>query len=248
MANLWLFDIDGVLVHLTKDPETDPHLKAYGKDYQDVLGINISNNIIRSTYGMTAQEMHTHILGQPAVKEWCAQQKKDGKEVSETANIIKNLVEVHSNNFIEVLKGIRSIKPLDCVVDFLKDLRKDYQYTGVVTGNLEEPAQLILKKAGLRDYFDILSCDDGKSKRYELIERAVGIAKEKGYKFEQVIVLGDTTRDIKAAREAASHVKHGICSIAVATGSNTVAELRRESPSELVHDLKNYKMLMGRYK
>ncbi len=105
---------------------------------------------------------------------------------------------------------------------------------GLATGNLEQGAGIKLARAGLDRFFAFGGYGSDHEDRVRLIEVAIarGCALA-GKKFspEDIVVIGDTTRDIAAARGA------GVRCVAVATGSTTPEELAREEPYALLEDL-----------
>lgn len=239
MTNLWLFDIDGVLVNLTRYPEKDPHLKAYQRDYRKVLGIEVPAGLIIETYGMSELEMHRHICSQ---HETAAQLRTQGIVYSD--ELSNRLTEAHLPHFMEELKDLETIEPLEGVVESLKYLQNRNEYKGVVTGNLKEPAEFILNKSSLINFFSILSCDDGNSTRTQIFQRAIDEARNRRYDFDRVIVIGDTTKDIEAGKYA------GAFTVAVATGSDSIEKLqgkiktlKYEGSSIVVPNLRNYQSI-----
>ena len=241
MGNLWLFDIDGILVHLTGNPEKDPHLKAYRRDYKEVLGIEVPAGLIRSTYGMTETEMHRHICSQTNIE---MQLKKRNMEYSD--DIGSRLTNAHLLHFMEELEALDSIEPLDGVIEFLTYLQKHQEYRGVVTGNLKKPAELILKRSGLMNLFSILSCDDGNSSRTKILECAIYEAKNQKYDFSRVVVIDDTPKGIEAGKNLSEYVN--TFTAGVATGSATFEELERAKPDIVVPTLKNYQLILDALK
>lgn len=227
--NLWLWDIDGVIVHLTGNRETDPHLKAYKRDYREVLRIEVPDDTIVETYGMSEIEMHRRICTRPEI---AAQLQARGTQYTDA--IANQLTEVHLPNFIHELSAIERLHPLEGVVDFLTYLKDNGEHRGVVTGNLQEPARLILSKAGVLDLFEILSCDDGNSTRPQIVKRAIDEARNRNYAFDRIVVIGDTTRDIKAGKAV------GAYTVGVATGSDSLEKLQSERPTIAVPSLKDY--------
>lgn len=215
MANLWLFDIDGTLVDIRH-----MQIAATQKDYQAVLGLHISPDVVLGTFGMSEAESLKSIF--------------QAMDVSYDDILIRKMVKVHSHNFAEIL-ATNKIMPLEGVVEILTYLKNDKEYLGVVTGNLEEPARLILERAGLNGFFSILSCDDGKSERKDIVKRAIDAAKTQNYHFGRVIIVGDTTKDIDAGRYANAFT------VAVATGTDSYEKLQASAPDIILPTLKDYR-------
>jgi len=108
----------------------------------------------------------------------------------------------------------------------------------IITGNLEKSAKLILDKANLRQFFDYLSCDDGKSQRKEIVQRAIDEANTQNYQFEKVIVIGDTTYDIEAGKYVNAFT------VGVSTGSDNMNKLKESNPDLLLSSLTQYKSIL----
>jgi phosphoglycolate phosphatase-like HAD superfamily hydrolase len=123
-------------------------------------------------------------------------------------------------------------------VEFLSQLRSNGEYVSAITGNLEEPARLILDRAGLTHFFDYLIFDDGKSERKQIVQRAVDEAKQRMYDFNKIVVIGDTTYDI----EAGKHVK--AFTVGVGSGSDDLEKLWAKNPDFLLPDLTYYKRIL----
>ncbi len=222
MANLWLFDIDGTLVNINQ-----VHTASYKLDYKDVLERDVSDKLIESTFGMSEIEMHTAVFRDLGIPH--------------DQNVVDKIINGHSANFEKAIRSTK-VKPLDGVVDFLTYLMDDKEHLGVYTGNIEGPARLMLDRAGVSKYFTILSFDDGNSKRWQIGQRAIDKAKELGYDFNKVVVIGDTTRDIDAGKLLNAYT------VAVATGSDDFKKLDAEKPDLTLRSLKDYRKILEELK
>ncbi len=110
---------------------------------------------------------------------------------------------------------------------------RDY-HQGLGTGNLEEGGRIKLARADLGKYFEWGGFASDHDKRAELIR--IGI--EKGRRaagteipLSRTVIIGDTLRDIDAARACGAKV------VAVATGAKELHELEAGKPDLLVEDL-----------
>lgn len=101
---------------------------------------------------------------------------------------------------------------------------------GLVTGNLKGGARLKLASAGLWERFPVGAFGSDRAERNELPEIAVRRASARwGRSFEgDVVVIGDTPRDVACGRAA------GAATVAVATGRFTAAELKAAAPDLLL--------------
>ena len=98
------------------------------------------------------------------------------------------------------------------VQDALGHLAARGALLGVATGNLEMIGWIKIEAAGLREWFRFGGFSDRFPVRSELIGNAARKARELGGAEASVCVVGDTPRDIEAARA------NGLAVIAVATG------------------------------
>jgi phosphoglycolate phosphatase-like HAD superfamily hydrolase len=95
---------------------------------------------------------------------------------------------------------------------------------GVATGNLEMIGWIKIEEAGLREWFRFGGFSDRFPDRPELIGHAARKARELAGEAASVCVVGDTPRDIAAARANSLPV------IAVATGNYTFDTLLEHNP------------------
>jgi phosphoglycolate phosphatase-like HAD superfamily hydrolase len=95
---------------------------------------------------------------------------------------------------------------------------------GVATGNLEMIGWIKIEEAGLREWFRFGGFSDCFPDRAELIGHAARKARELAGEAASVCVVGDTPRDIAAARANSLPV------IAVATGNYTFDTLLEHEP------------------
>jgi phosphoglycolate phosphatase len=100
---------------------------------------------------------------------------------------------------------------------------------GVATGNLEEIGWIKIENAGLRSWFQFGGFCDRFEAREDMIahaaEQARGILRSREGSADAVCVIGDTPRDIEAARA------NGLPTIAVATGRYSFDQLMEHKPA-----------------
>jgi phosphoglycolate phosphatase len=107
-------------------------------------------------------------------------------------------------------------------------------YNALGTGNLERGARIKLDTYGLNGYFPVGGFCEGPTERWEVLAQGVKKATEHyGVEFapSEVIVIGDTWKDILAAR------KIGARAVAVATGGDTLMSLEMHCPDLLLRDM-----------
>lgn len=137
--------------------------------------------------------------------------------------------ELRDDNFTgELLPGVGPL---------LNHLEQDQEVAlGLLTGNIELGARLKLQRFGISHYFPTGAFGDDHHDRDHLgpiaLERMEAVA---GRRFapDQVVVIGDTPRDIACARSL------GARSASVATGTYDAPDLAEHSPDMLFEDLSN---------
>ncbi|MCO6430723.1 MAG: HAD hydrolase-like protein [Deltaproteobacteria bacterium] len=214
-SSLYLFDIDGTL--LSAD---DLHGRCLVKAAAQMF--NVRPNPDKLNYaGMTDRQILTALL--------------------EECGVVKGRIAARIQECIEVSHSLfsRSAHQAELVVlpgvqALLTDLKAKSASIGLVTGNIEIIARKKLEIAGLGDFFEHggFGCESH-SHRYELVLSAVRKFQETRAAPEKIFVIGDTVRDIEAAREAKA------ISVAVATGRAGIEELAAHNPDVLLRDLSN---------
>jgi phosphoglycolate phosphatase len=105
---------------------------------------------------------------------------------------------------------------------------------GLLTGNIRLGAEIKLRRYGLWEKFALGAFGDDHEDRNQI----AAIAQQRGSRWlredlrgEQVLVVGDTPRDIECGRAIGAKV------LAVATGGATLEYLRAHKPDRVVEDL-----------
>jgi phosphoglycolate phosphatase len=127
-----------------------------------------------------------------------------------------------------VLPGVREL------LDALSALRDSY--LGLLTGNYEPAARLKLEHFALWEYFGCGAFGDLATDRNELLAAAISRVEACGGPSiapRDSVVIGDTPHDVAVAKSG------GARSIAVATGSHSVDELRETGADYVFEDLSN---------
>jgi phosphoglycolate phosphatase-like HAD superfamily hydrolase len=109
------------------------------------------------------------------------------------------------------------------VEEVLRHLARKGALLGVATGNLEMIGWIKIEQAGLREWFRFGGFSDHFPIRAELVAQAAQKARELAGK-TNICVVGDTPRDIEAARANFLSV------IAVATGNYSFDQLAEYQP------------------
>jgi phosphoglycolate phosphatase-like HAD superfamily hydrolase len=125
--------------------------------------------------------------------------------------------------------------PLGGVLELLDTLGADDRFAcGLVTGNLEEGAQLKLAAVGCADRFSFGGYGSDSEERDALPPVALARAAEqfqRRFDPSAAVVIGDTPADIRCARATGARV------LAVATGRHSEAELASYQPDAVMADL-----------
>lgn len=129
----------------------------------------------------------------------------------------------HTQNWV-VYPGVREL---------LDDLRAKDQYMILITGNIIEGARFKLDQLGLSDYFDWEKSIFGDHGRHQRSELAYAYLEQFNSEYFPV-VIGDTPEDIKVGK-----ILKGL-SVAVATGTHTIEQLKPHDPSYLLSNLRDF--------
>ena len=202
----YLFDIDGTLLR-SRDRI---HVDSFASSVQRVTGFEITLGGILlhgSTDTMILREA-CHQAGVPA-------------EVLEAR--IEAILEAMRNTVAE-RRHEMNVMRMPGVEQTLDHLARRGALLGIATGNLEMIGWIKVEQAGLREWFRFGGFSDHFSIRAEVIGQAAEKAREMAGKGASICVVGDTPRDIEAARANFLSV------IAVATGKYSYDELLQHQP------------------
>lgn len=215
----YLFDIDGTLLR-SRDRV---HFDSFATSVQRVTGFEITLSGIL-LHGNT----DTAIL-----REACRQAEIPAQLLEER---VEAILEAMRNSVAERRHEL-DLLLMPGVEDVLRHLAQKGALLGVATGNLEAIGWIKIEKAGLREWFRFGGFSDHFPVRPELIGHAAQKARELAGTGRQtsvnICVVGDTPRDIEAARANFLSV------IAVATGKYSFDELLRCQPEACVSSLKD---------
>jgi len=197
----YLFDIDGTLLR-SRDRI---HVDSFAASVQRVTGFEVTLS------GIVLQgNTDTGIL-----REACRQ-----------AGIPPEVLEAHTEAILAAMgktvaeqRHALDLVRMPGVEEALRHLARRGALLGVATGNLEMIGWIKVETAGLREWFRFGGFSDRFPVRSELIAHAAGKAREMAGANARVCVVGDTPRDIEAARANSLPV------IAVATGRCSFDEL-----------------------
>lgn len=126
----------------------------------------------------------------------------------------------------ELNKEIKNIRPICEIEDILSELSSSGHRLGIVTSNSKENIIEFIEKHEWQHLFDFVYSGTTLFGKSKVINNLI---KQRELNREQIIYVGDETRDIEAARK--SNVK----AIAVAWGFNSPEVLAQQNPDFLVH-------------
>lgn len=209
-----LFDIDGTLISAHGAGG-----RAFKRALRDLIGPDVELELTfagGTDLGIARQGLE------------CA-----GMEVSK--EVVNRVLDTYVEYLVDTMRETTEYTVFAGVVELLDELsRRDGLAVGLGTGNIERGARIKLARGGLNDYFDFggFGCDA--EERAELIRAgATRGAAKLGVSLEQcrVLVIGDTTRDVAAARAIGAEC------LGVATGGATRDELEACGATACVADL-----------
>ena len=202
----YLFDIDGTLLR-SRDRI---HFNSFASSVERVTGFEITLAGIL-LHGST----DTAIL----------------REACQQAGIPAEIMEQRTEAILEAMRHAVAEQRNEMDLYRMPGVEKVLEYLagkgallGVATGNLEAIGWIKIEQAGLREWFRFGGFSDHFSIRSELIGQAASKAREMIGKGASICVVGDTPRDIEAARANFLSV------IAVATGNYSFDELHKLQP------------------
>ena len=194
MKKLVLFDLDGTLVN------------AGG------AGRTSLRKAIKELYGVEPEFDHSLISGRTDLDNFSIVYSLIKKGKKPTAAEMKKMKAKYLEILPTEVHAVVRCKKYDLVPGvekFLKMLAKDKDVIlGLGTGNLEEGAKIKLEPSKLESYFTVGGYGEDGQTREEMLQAAVKRA-EKKFKTklepDQVYVIGDTHRDICAAKNCGFH-------------------------------------------
>lgn len=212
---LTLFDIDGTLVRGARcHYQAFVHaVNMYYGMKEDISGINYA--------GKTDPQILMEVLKMGQVPEETIQENFQDCLDYMTQYYIAN---VHREN-VQALGGVNNL---------LNELKNEDILMGLTTGNLEPIAYAKLGKAGLDGFFSFGGFGSDSPRRPCLVEKALERARTiHGYRGDQVFIIGDTPRDVEAAKP------FNLKTIAVATGRYSSQELEKTGADFVLDNLQD---------
>ncbi len=126
----------------------------------------------------------------------------------------------------ELSNKIPELKPIPGIKEALIELKDNGNRLGIITSNSKGNVEEFLKVNNLDNLFEFIHPGVTIFGKNRVINN---VLRQKQIKTEEVLYVGDETRDIEASRKA--HVK--VCS--VTWGFNSEEALTKENPDYLIH-------------
>lgn len=213
MDRLVLFDVDRTLIG-----RSQCHHDAFSYAFKKVYNVDVDIRIINYG-GMTDPDIAIQVLKKIGLNEDEIMPKLDSCMDTIVDYFLKNV----KRDIIPILPGVK---------DLLESLEGNGILLGLITGNLEPIAWGKMKFIHLDHFFKLGGFGSDNIDRTELVKIAVKKARS-DFNFKGItFVIGDTPRDIKAGFEANAKT------IAVATGTYSVEELKEFNPDFVFEDLR----------
>lgn len=214
MFRLILFDIDGTLIRTG-----GAGVKAFGKTFQEEYQLPHATESL-SFAGRTDRRLVELLFSQ--------------NDIEITPSAVERFFEVYLGHLEHFLPKDHTT-PLKGVIELIDAMGK-WQPTpviGLLTGNHPQGAQLKLNHYNLWHKFEMGVFGDKHLDREALAEEALIWARDRWEDIdsEQILIIGDTHRDIQCAQSIGARV------LAVATGDSTATELQGHNPDWTSLDL-----------
>ncbi len=215
---LLLFDIDGTLIH-TAGAGREAMESAFEKIYGLQNGFHDIIMMGRTDPSILEEALKNHGL------EWNDREVRDFREI-----------------YFQILESmIKAPKKGKClcpgIQELLDRLSQHPDITlGLLTGNWKTSSFIKLRHFGIDGYFHVGAYADDSARRDELVPFAIRRVEKlwgKPVRREDITVIGDTPLDVACARP------HDVRTVAVATGSHSLKELKPCRPDHLFKNLKN---------
>jgi phosphoglycolate phosphatase-like HAD superfamily hydrolase len=207
---LLLWDIDGTLVRTNRPNSSNPHLNTLLK-----FGYSVSTDLPELS-GCTDYEVIIELLKKAKISVNKFTLRKIFREIDKEAHQLDKISE------FKLCPGVQNI---------LDTLNTKKWTHGILTGNTNSRMISKLLSSNILDYFlkDLMfSCNFGESREDISKNARIKIKKEV---YQKIYMIGDTPKDIFAARSA------GFPIISVASGSYSLLDLSHHNPDLLIQNL-----------
>lgn len=207
---LFLFDIDKTLIDSSKVKDE----KAFPEAIKNVYGVYASLSDIEP-HGMTDQQIIVELAS-------IGISKKEARDKIKAC--MDEMHEIYMENVDD-----EEVIPINGSEEILRDLYDENVSLCLVTGNIESIGREKLRQSGLNKFFPVGGFGDNGTERSELVDIAVKQAeKEFETQFDEVVLIGDSPKDIKAGKKSA------VKTVAVTMGVYSKRELEKHKPDLII--------------
>lgn len=188
---------------------------------KDVFGIDVSLQKLGTTSGMIDPEILSALL------------KIHGYENVVTREEIARMIQSLESHYFEYFDKKVTYEYMPGAKELLQRLADDEYLMGVLTGNVEKVGWAKLRQMELDRYVSFGVFGSAARKRSELSEQAKVRVKEffPGNTTPQLVVIGDSPKDIKAAHEA------GLPAVGVAAADFSMFDLKEAGADDVIESL-----------
>ena len=219
---LLLFDLDGTLVRSGAAGRA-----AFNRAFEQVYGVAEALERVRLD-GNTDQV----IIEQAFIEAF-------GRPAAETDDVPRFLARYESLLRREIAGAGRRYEVMVGAVELTEALaRSEHFVVGLATGNIEAGARIKLEPSGLNERLPFGGFGSDAKLRADLVRVAIARGQDRAQRFvgrrfakDEILVLGDTEYDIRAAHEA------GATAVGVLSGSRRHEAMAAEGPDLLVDSL-----------
>lgn len=144
--------------------------------------------------------------------------KKSGVSIFKIPFILKRVKNRLHNN-------IQQINSISGIRETLWELKNNGRILGILTSNSEDNVSFFLKKHNMQEFFSFIYSESTLFSKHRVIRKFLN---QNNLKPEEVIYVGDETRDVEACKKISIKV------IAVSWGFNSREALARHNPDFLI--------------
>ena len=213
LVKLVIFDLDQTLVDVMP--------------YQDLA----ISRAFKEVFGRPARFSEIDFAGKPFPVLLRELGRKKGISKRDISREESRLSRLYQSAFPGILP--KRIKPLPGVADALRELNMSGVRCAVFTGGRSSVARAILSRAGILLYLHPIASSDQASTKIGMAKWVMRELRKHRVRIRRkdVVVVGDSVHEVAVAR------KLGARSVAVATGPQSRARLKKAKPDFLFNDL-----------
>ncbi len=179
MIEAVIFDMDGVLV------DSEPHHVTIEKQQFRMNGISISDEEHQKFMGTSSENMWTEIANRYQLEQ-----------------PVEELISQHSVESIRYFTELSEIPVMPGLIDLLENLKAKNYPLAVASSSVPEIIDLILRKTGLRKYFQVVVSGQEVGQSKPEPDVFLLAALKLGVKPKNCLVIEDSYNGIKAAQAA----------------------------------------------